>query len=489
MALFLLSGGEAPRMMRMDNRLVQNQSQRLMLTQKMQQALQILQYNSLELENHIQQELDANPVLEIAPPEPAADSTPAAKQTTTGHDAQDYNDHDFDQAEFVSPWEERIKEGRDFSVNPEMAARRDHFENSITKADSLSCFLLTQLRMAYGDDPRHFRIGERIIGDIDDRGYFTGSIDEIATELGEASAAVERVLYAIQKFEPAGVGARDVVECLLLQINAEYPKDHELRTLVGEHFDALQHRQVPKIARAMGITPEHVEALRRKLSTLDPYPGMQYESEPTQYIAPDLVVEKIDGEWTVSLTSEGSPSLRLNQEYRDLAKDKQIQREDKSFLREKIESAKWLIRNIEQRRQTILKVGSAIMDFQKEFLEKGPDAIRPLTLQEIADVVGVHEATVSRTTRGKYIQTPQGLFELKYFFSPGLKSSHGEDQSSKSVQLQVKKIIDAEDKRHPLSDQKIADLLKNEGLTIARRTVTKYREALNIPATNLRKEY
>lgn len=478
-------------MMRMDNRLVQNQSQRLMLTQKMQQALQILQYNSLELDNHIQQELEANPVLELVPPEPPAEPALATAPATaaTGHDAHDYNDQEYDQTDFVSPWEERIKEGRDFSVNPELSARRDYYENSITKEESLSAHLLAQLRLAYADDDRHYRIGERIIGDIDDRGYFTGSLDEIAAELSEPRAEVERVLYAIQKFEPAGVGARDVVECLLLQINAEYPHDTELRTLVQDHFEALQHRQVPKIARAMGVGPERVEELRRKLSTLDPYPGMQFESEPTQYIAPDLVVEKVDGEWRVALTAEGSPSLRLNQEYRDLAKEKKIERDDKAFLREKIESAKWLIRNIEQRRQTILKVGAAIMDFQKEFLDKGPDAIRPLTLQEIADVVGVHEATVSRTTRGKYIQTPQGLFELKYFFSPGLKSANGEDQSSKSVQLQVKKIIDAEDKRHPLSDQKIADMLKAEGLSIARRTVTKYREALNIPATNLRKEY
>jgi len=477
-------------MMRMDNRLVQNQSQRLMLTQKMQQALQILQYNSLELENHIQQELEANPVLELVPPDPVVETAlAAAPATVAGHDAQDYNDQEFDQTDFISPWEERIKEGRDFSVNPEMAARRDHYENSITKAESLSAHLLTQLRMAFADDDRHYRIGERIIGDIDDRGYFTGTLDEIAVELGEPAAEIERVLYAIQKFDPAGVGARDVTECLLLQINAEYPHDKELRTLVEEHFEALQHRQVPKIARAMGVAPERVEELRRKLSTLDPYPGMQFESAPTQYIAADLVVEKVDGEWKVSLSGENSPSLRLNQEYRDLAKEKKIERDDKAFLREKIESAKWLIRNIEQRRQTILKVGAAIMDFQREFLEKGPDAIRPLTLQEIADVVGVHEATVSRTTRGKYIQTPQGLFELKYFFSPGLKSSNGEDQSSKSVQLHVKKIIDGEDKRHPLSDQKIADMLKAEGLSIARRTVTKYREALNIPATNLRKEY
>jgi RNA polymerase sigma-54 factor len=476
-------------MMRMDNRLVQNQSQRLMLTQKMQQALQILQYNALELETHIQQELDANPVLELLPPDPAPEPIPAAPPTTTGHDAQDYNDREFNQEEFVSPWEERIKEGRDLSINPETAARRDFYENSITKADSLSAHLLMQLRMTFGDNDRQYAVGERLIGDIDDRGYFTGSVEEIAAELGQPAAEVERVLYAIQKFEPSGVGARDTVECLLLQINAEYPDDTELRTLVQDHLDALQHRQVPKIARAMGITPERVEELRRKLSTLDPYPGMQYESAPTQYIAPDLVVLKADGEWQVQLTAESGPALQLNPEYRDLAKDKQIPRDDKAFLREKLEAAKWLIRNIEQRRQTILKVGAAIIDFQREFLEKGPDAIRPLTLQEIADVVGVHEATVSRTTRGKYIQTPQGLFELKYFFSPGLKSANGEDQSSKSVQLHVKRIVNGEDKRHPLSDQKIADILKKDGLTIARRTVTKYREALGIPATNLRKEY
>ncbi len=474
-------------MMRMDNRLVQTQSQRLMLTQKMQQALQILQYNAQELETHIQNELESNPVLELQAPEEPVDQIPAVAPETNGHDAVDFNDAGAFEA-FVSPWEERIKEGRDLSVNRELLARRDHYENSITKAESLSSHLLTQLRMAYEDD-RRYAIGERIIGDIDDRGYFTGSLEEIAVELDEPLEEIERVLYRIQRFEPAGVGARDVVECLLLQINADYPDDAQLRELVQEHFEALQHRQIPKIAKAMSIEPEAVEELRRKLATLDPWPGLEYESAPTQYIAPDLVAEKNDGEWTVSLTSDGGPKLSINDMYKSLVKGKTIERDDKSFLREKFESAKWLIRNIEQRRQTILKVGTAIMDFQKDFLSKGPDAIRPLTLQEVADVVGVHEATVSRTTRGKYIQTPQGLFELKYFFSPGLKSAHGEDQSAKSVQMRVKKIVDAEDKHKPLSDQKIADILKKEGLTIARRTVTKYREALNIPATNLRKEY
>jgi len=473
-------------MMRMDNRLVQTQSQRLMLTQKMQQALQILQYNSQELDMHVQNELESNPVLELVVPDEPIELPKEAPDASV-HDADDFNDRE-SMEEFVSPWEERIQEGRDLSVNREILDRRDFYENSITKEESLSAHLLTQLRLAYGDDA-HYAIGERIVGDIDDRGYFTGSVEDIAVELDVPAEDVERVLYRIQRFEPAGVGARDVVECLLLQINSEYPDDDKLRILVQDHFEELQHRQIPKIAKAMNITPEQVEDLRRRLATLDPWPGLEYESAPTQYIAADLVVEKEEGEWVVKLTGEASPTLKINDGYRALAKSKGMEGDDKSFLRDKLESAKWLIRNIEQRRQTILKVGIAIMEFQREFLDKGTAAIRPLTLQEIADVVGVHEATVSRTTRGKYIQTPQGLFELKYFFSPGLKSSQGEDQSAKSVQLRVKDIIDKEEKRKPLSDQKIADLLKKEGLTIARRTVTKYREALNIPATNLRKEY
>ncbi len=474
-------------MMRMETRLVQIQSQRLMLTQKMQQALQILQYNAQELDLHVQHELETNPVLDQIAPE-AAPEAPPETPSENGHDGPDVNDVEFDLDEFISPWEQRIKEGRDLSVNPDLARGRDHYEKSITKEESLIARLMTQLRFAFEDEQGLF-IGEQILGEINERGYFTGSLEEIA-QLNEVPLAdVERVLYRIQRFEPTGVGARDIVECLLLQINAEYPEASELRELVELHFDDLQHRRVLKIAKAMGISPGDVEELRRTLSTLDPWPGLEFASEQTQYIAAELLVEKVDGEYVVSLTSGDSPQLSLNSEYQALAKKKGIEKEEKSYLREKVESARWLIRNIEQRQQTILKIGKAIMDVQQEFLDKGVDKIKPLTLQEIADVVGVHEATVSRTTRGKYIQTPQGLHELKYFFSPGLKRTDGADQSSKSVQLKVKKIIGEEDKRKPLSDQKVADLLKADGLKIARRTITKYREGLGIPATTMRKEF
>jgi RNA polymerase sigma-54 factor len=455
----------------------------------MQQALRILQYNSLELDTHVEQELESNPVLERTQSETDFSlEAPAATSTSDTHDETKSTDVDFDLDQYRSAFDKRLREGRDFSVNHDMAARRDFYQNSIIKEESLVAVIMNQVRFAFQDGTR-YSIAEHIVGEMDDRGYFTGSLEEIAQEMEIPLPDVEQVLYRIHKFEPIGVGARDTVECLLLQMSVEYPEEAELRTLIEEHFDALLHQQIPQIAKAMKIEPSRVEELKAMVSTLDPWPGNAYSSMPTQYIAADLVVENEDGEYVVSLTSEGSPKLKLNEDYQTLSKDRSVEKDQRAYLRDRVESAKWLIRNIEQRQQTILKIGKAIIDVQREFLDKGVDKIKPLTLQEIADVVGVHESTVSRTTRGKYIQTPQGLFELKYFFSTGLKSETGEDQSSKSVQLKIRKIIEAEDKGKPLSDQKIADVLKAEGLTIARRTVSKYREIMNIPSTTMRRQY
>lgn len=475
-------------MMRMEHGLRQTQSQRLMLTQRMQQALQILQYSSLELLDHIAQELETNPTLEQAEIEPDSSLMKADESDRNSEGGKNGDDCDFDLDEFSTRLDMKFKEGRDLSYNPELAERREYYTNSITQEESFASKLVTQLHLAF-DDEDDIAIGEQIVGDIDSRGYFTGSLEEIAQQLNRPLDQVERVLYRIQKFEPLGIGARDIVECLLIQIAAEYPDEPQLVPLVENHLRDLEERRIPEIAKAMKITPQRVEELKDMLATLDPWPGLEYSGETAAYVAPELVVEKVNGDWTVSLTEEASPVLDINSEYQSLVKDKSIPKEERSYLREKIESARWLIRNVEQRQQTILRIGKAIMDFQHAFLEKGVEAIRPLTLQEIADIVGVHEATVSRTTRGKYIQTPQGLFELKYFFSPGLKSNNGEDQSAKSVQLAVQNIIEKEDKRKPLSDQKIADLLKEDGTQIARRTVSKYREALGIPSTTKRKQY
>ncbi|GMW02931.1 MAG: RNA polymerase sigma-54 factor [Candidatus Hydrogenedentota bacterium] len=473
-------------MMHMEHRLAQTQQQRLMLTQKMQQAIHILQLSSIELDQYVQLELETNPVLEQLVKEPVVEK-PAPSDGKASDDYDPYStDYSFDT--FVDHLLERQKEGRDLSRNADLDSRREYYQNSITKEESFGSHLMTQLRLAAPDE-KIYRIGELILGEIDHRGYFTGSLESIAGEAGVSVADAEQVLRLVQRFEPTGVGARDVVESLLLQIDAECNGDPQLKTLVTEHLEALEHRQIPKIAKAMGITPERVEELTGQLSKLNPWPGLEYSTDPPQYVTPDVVVEKIDDDYVVYLSDESNPELRINSEYRDLMKNGRVKKDEKRYLRDKVESARWLIRNIQQRQQTILRIASAIVDVQKDFFDRGIEFIKPLTLQEIADVVGVHEATVSRTTRGKYMQTPQGLFEMKYFFSPGLKKDAGGEQSAKSVQSLIKKIIEEEDKTKPLSDQRIADMLKAQGINIARRTVTKYREAMDILPTNLRRSY
>lgn len=474
-------------MMHMEHRLAQTQSQRLMLTQKMQQAIHILQLSGLELEQYVQEELEQNPTLEVLQKEPEPEKPKnednAVKDETDTFDAPD-NDLD----RFATDWSDIRRTGPDLSRNADADARRDFYENSITGGESFTAMLLKQLRLAAKDD-RAYAIGEQIIGDIDAKGYFTGTLESVAEATGATVEEAEEMLHLIQRFEPTGVGARDVVECLLLQIDAEFPGNDQLRTLVAEHLVELERRQIPKIAKAMKITPDEVEALRAQLSQLNPWPGHEYSSGPPQYVTPDVIVEKVDGDYEVYLQNDWVPELRVNRQYQKLMRQKGVEKDAKKYLQDKVDSAKWLIRNIEQRQKTILRIARAIVDVQKGFMEKGEEAIKPLTLQEIADQVGVHEATVSRTTRGKYMQTPQGLFEMKYFFSPGLRRDTGESQSSKSVQAMIKKIIDEEDKAKPLSDQKIADMLKAEGLKIARRTVTKYREGMGILATTMRKRY
>ncbi|MCC6794527.1 MAG: RNA polymerase factor sigma-54 [Candidatus Hydrogenedentes bacterium] len=473
-------------MMHMEHRLSQNLSQRLMLTQKMQQAIQILQLSGIELEQYLQKELEQNPVLEQLVKEPKPETVqPAAPATADGAPIEDTA---FNLDDYATQWTDFRREGTDFSRNPDLAERRDYYQNSITKEESFSAKLLTQLRLA-AQDAKTLEIGELIIGEIDNRGYFTGSLDDLAKEAGTTVEDAERVLHMVQRFEPTGVGARDVIECLLLQIDLEYPHEPELKVLVAEHLEALEHRQIPKIAKEMRISVERVEELKELLSKLNPWPGHEYSAEPTQYVTPDVIVEKIDEEIVVYLSDDSLPALRINEDYRKMMGNGRVTREEKAYLRDKVESAKWLIRNVEQRQQTILRIARAIVEVQEEFLERGIEFIKPLTLQEIADKVGVHEATVSRTTRGKYMQTPQGLFEMKFFFSPGLKRDSGENQSSKSVQSIIKKMIDEEDKAKPMSDQKIADMLKKQGLNIARRTVTKYREALGILPTSMRRSY
>lgn len=476
-------------MMRMEHRQTQSlkQTQQLVLTMKMQQALHILQLSTLELEQYVELELEANPFLEVTQKK---EDLSTAVEAPVSREDEPAPDISFDLDDFADRWDMKRREGQDLSRNDDLYDRWQYYEDSITQQESLRAHLLSQMRIAAADELTYL-IGERIIiGDINDKGYFTGDTALIAQELGVPVEKVDEVLSILQRFEPTGVAARNVVECLLLQIDAEHPKNQALRTLVKEHLEDLSHRQIPKIAKAMHIKPEDVEDLRKLLATLNPWPGYVYAAPSPQYVTPDVVVEKVEGEYIVRLTNERVPDLRVNSPYGADVRKQAANSDERDFIRQKLESATWIKRNIEQRQQTILKVAQAIVDVQSDFLEKGVEFIHPLTLQNIADRVGVHESTVARTTRGKYIQTPQGLFELKYFFSAGLTSDNGESQSSKSLQALVKKIIDEEDKRKPLSDQKIAEIIhQREGINIARRTVTKYREGMGILKTSMRKEY
>ena len=478
--------------MHMEHRLTQTQSQRLMLTQKMQQAVQILQLSSQELEQFVELELQTNPVLEEVADSHAVGLLDFDGETPSASaDADSYEDVAFDVDAYAKEWREGPSEGQDLSRNRDNDQSREYYQNSITSAEkSLTAHLLEQLNFT-APDTRTYELGERIIGDIDNRGYFTGSLEEIAEEFDAAVGEIEGILRIIQTFEPTGVGARSVTECLLLQIDAEYGGDEQLRKLVCDHLEELEKHQIPRIARAMRITPEQVEELKTKLSRLNPWPGHEYGAEPVPYIQPDIIVEKDEenNDYVVYLADDSLPRVRINEAYKRMAQNGGVNSEEKQYIREKMESARWLLRNIEQRKHTILRIATAIIEVQRDFLEKGVEGIKPLTLQEIADKVGMHEATISRTTRGKYIQTPQGLFEMKYFFSPGLRNDSGEAQSSKSVQSMIKRMVEEEDKKKPLSDQKIAEKLKENGTNIARRTVTKYREAMGILPTSMRRSY
>lgn len=477
--------------MNMSQNLQQRLGQHLMLTPKMQQAIQILQLSGLELEQFIQQELETNPVLEQLKPEREVElKTEETRKDGPVDESGQFEDGTFDLDAYTDSLTQHYTEGTDFSRNDDLGERQMYYQNSITQGESLRSALMTQVKLAFEDDG-DVAIAEAIVGDVDARGYFLGDLEVIAEANGCDITRAERILYRMQKFEPLGVCARDAQECLLLQVNSYFPDDTALVTLIDEHLEDLEHRQIPKIAKAMKITPERVEELRGKLATLNPWPGYEYAPEATQYVVPDVTVEVDDEteELVVYLSDGSSPRLHIDAEYATRVKQKGISKEEKVFLREKLEAARTLVHNVEQRRQTILRIGKAITDVQRDFMTKGQEFLRPLTLQEIANIVGVHEATVSRATRAKYMQTPQGLFEMKYFFSPGLSKDGGDSESSKAVMTMIQKIIDEEDKRKPLSDEKVSKLLKERGITVARRTVTKYREQLNIPKTTLRREY
>ena len=477
--------------------LIQGTVQQMILTPKMQQAIEILQLSSMELEQYIEVQLTENVMLEEEDSQDEETETPTPEeqaqteeppQKEEPQDGEADRNLDAELESLMSSYSDYTYEGRDFSVSSE-DGKRGFIENTAAEAESMNKNLIGQLSLST-DNPVSQKIGEWIISEIDKRGYFSSSLEEGAERLGVAAEEVERVLKMIQTFTPVGIGARDLRECLLIQLEAS-DEDHPLlKKIVENHLEQLAKKQYPKIAQALKITVQEVQELGVAISTLEPIPGRFFGDHDVIYIQPDVVVKKVDHEYVAQINDDGLPRLRISPFYKKLLKEYKDNPKTKEYIRDKLRSAQWLVKNIQQRKETILKVAQNIIDVQKDFFDRGVTHLKPLTLKEIAERIGMHESTVSRVTTNKYMETPRGIFELKYFFSSGIGSAYGgETTSSTSVKDMIRTLIENEDKHKPLSDQKITELLNRRGLNIARRTAAKYREELGVLSSKYRREY
>ena len=479
--------------MAMEARLSLRQSQRVVMTPLLQQAIQLLQLSTLELQEVVQKELLENPLLEEVPPEtqdtpaeepatPEATPAPTAEQAAPEPPAPterqtDELPFDLNAVMFDEPEERSLVAQEEREDLP--------FENMLRTVASLADHLEEQLRFAT-EDPAARRIGAQIIGNIDEDGYLRAELEEIAQRCSATAEDVGRVLTeVVQKFDPSGVAARTIQECLLLQLRANPPVDPVSVEIVEEHFDDLSRRRYADIARALKLSVDRIMESVEEIMGLEPKPGRRFGGNDSRYIAPDVVVHKLGNDYTVVLNDEGIPRLRVNALYRSLLRSSGD--EARQYVEQKLRSAVWLIKSVDQRQRTLRKVTQSIVKFQREFLDKGLPYLRPLSLRDVGEDVSMHESTISRVTTNKYVETPQGLFELKFFFHSGIASGDGEMVSSVSVKKMIQDLLAGEDAAKPLSDQEVAAILKGRGLTIARRTVAKYREELGILPSHQRR--
>jgi len=460
--------------------------QKLILTPSLQQAIKLLPMSTLELADLLNQEMVENPLLEEVPTEELQPAEPQQPEKAEAEKPAEKTDS-WDDADYEYFFGDYLDDGYR-SRTPSEVKELPPIENTLSTSGSLADHLLWQLSVQTDDDSLR-EIGTAIIGNLDDDGYLVASVEEIAA-MGDWSVEdVEKALHRIQTFDPIGVAARDLQECLWLQLRHIGLEGTPAERIVTEHLRLLQNHQVPEIARKLGMSiedlKEHVEVIRN----LDPKPGSRYNPTQSQYVIPDVYVVKVEDQYVAALNEEGLPQLRISPVYRRLL-DKsggESSDETRAYVKDKFRSALWLIKSVDQRQKTIHKVATSIINFQREFLDHGIEYLRPLVLRDVANDIGMHESTVSRVVNNKYMHTPQGVFEMKYFFHSGISSSFGESVSSVTIKQRIRKIIENEDPRKPLSDSKIVSILQKEGLMLARRTIAKYREELKIPTSNQRK--
>jgi RNA polymerase sigma-54 factor len=464
--------------------------QKLILTPSLQQAIKLLPMSTLELADLLNQEMVENPLLEEVPTEELQPAEQQAQNEKADAEKPSAEKSDqWDDADYEYFFGDYLDDGYR-SRTPSEVKELPPIENTLSSAASLSDHLMWQLSLQT-EDERLREIGAAIVGNLDDDGYLVASVEEIAAMGDWPVAEVERALQHVQTFDPIGVAARDLQECLWLQIRHLGLEGTPTEKIVTEHLRLLQNHQVPEIARRMGLQiddlKEHIEIIRN----LDPKPGSRYNPQQSQYVIPDVYVVKVEDQYVAMLNEEGLPQLRISPTYRRLldknAGSNQANDETRAYVKDKFRSALWLIKSVDQRQKTIQKVANSIINFQREFLDHGIEYLRPLVLRDVANDIGMHESTVSRVVNNKYMHTPQGVFELKYFFHSGISSSYGDSVSSVTIKQRIRKIIENEDPRKPLSDSKIVSILQKEGLMLARRTIAKYREELKIPTSNQRK--
>lgn len=449
-------------------------SQQLIMTPQLQQAIKLLQLSRIELQEYITEELQSNPLLE--------------SETTSFRDAETQRLQKDRDDLLKWKWDAYLETYGQDNIPYYDDEERPSFESSATKAEGLYDHLFWQLRMNdFSEKERE--VGIFIIGNLDHNGYCNMDFPALCEATGAPEEVVSSTITKVQLFDPPGIGARDLKDCLRIQARILDLEDTLVWRMIDSHLEDLQTKNYDKIAHDLGATVEEVSAAAHIIINMEPRPARDYADEPPQYIVPDIYVVKMEGEFVVVLNEEDIPALKLNREYQRMMSSDCMGKVTKGYLSDCFKSAQWLMKSIQQRQNTLAKVTESIVKFQHDFLEVGITHLKPLVLRDVADDVGMHESTISRVTSNKYMHTPQGTFELKYFFNSGISKSDGSFVASQSVKNEIENIIKAEDARHPLSDQAIALKLKVKGVKIARRTVAKYRELLGIVPSNRRKKH
>lgn len=477
--------------------------QELKINPRLYQAMDLLYMPLLDLQQHLKQELLNNPFLDMVEPEEDEEENENEDETVEAEPAEQTEEKSSNDE---IDWEEILLDGFDAGGRREEHEEKEYYEPVTVDSRNLSDHLIDQITLL-DLSPRQQFLADEFIGNINEDGYLACPIDQVLTSVNDevvraaesmdrdvddlplyTHSEVEEMLRIIQNLDPPGVGARDLRECLMLQLREAGLEQSVPFRLVRDCFDELINHRWSEISKRFGISPSDVQKAADEIKKLDPKPGLVYSDASDNYIIPDLIVEKIDGRYHVFLNDANLPRLKLSRAYQEIARDKKkFEGENKEFISSKLNSANWMIQAIEQRRQTMLKVMNYIVDRQRDFFEKGVQFLKPLTLREVAEVINMHESTVSRVTNEKFVQTPRGVLPLKFFFSSGLSTTQGEDVSARGIKAQIEKLVAEEDPKHPLTDQAIVNILKEGGVQIARRTVAKYRDQLGVLSARMRK--